>query len=58
MPTADAISAKAGLVCPRCRKRKFRVLRTRRGVDSIRRRRECLGCQLRFWGEEKITHIG
>jgi len=45
--------------CPFCNEIKDRVVDSRegRGGDTIRRRRECLGCQKRFTSYERIEDI-
>lgn len=45
--------------CPYCRTRDSRVIDSRElsGGDSIRRRRECVGCQRRFTTYERVESV-
>ena len=43
--------------CPYCQSKEIKVTDKRISGDSIRRRRECLGCKKRFTTYEKIEPI-
>ncbi len=43
----------AGLRCWRCGHQQFRVVYTRRRMDGLYRRRECLRCRTRFTTRER-----
>ena len=42
------------LLCPHCRKNETRVVDSRDDDNSVRRRRECLGCKHRFTTYERM----
>ena len=43
--------------CPFCLKSEHKVIDKRISTGSIRRRRECLGCQKRFTTHEEIEPV-
>ena len=43
-----------GLACRKCGCRRFRVLHTRLGPESIQRERQCCHCEKVVWTREKI----
>src|SRR5512143_3754594 len=44
--------------CPYCGKEQNRVIDTRESDETIRRRRECIGCGRRFTTYERIAQTG
>lgn len=45
------------MICPKCNKKDTFVIDSREEKDSIRRRRQCLSCGLRFTTYERIEAI-
>jgi len=45
------------MICPHCKADNDKVIETRTSGDSIRRRRECLGCSNRFTTYEYVEKV-